>query len=73
MVLDICANHVPSHFPHSMYLIGLKQGWIFDEPFHTQPLDIEKIKPDSPPEDLSPEEKESALRFLQELLDNKKT
>ncbi len=73
MALDICANHVPSQFPHSMYLIGLQQGWIFDEPFHTQPLDIENIKADSPPKDLSPEEKESALRFLQGLLDNNKT
>ena len=73
MARDICAKHAPSQFPHSMYLIGLQQAWIFDEPFHTQPLDIENIKPDSPTEDLAPEEKESTLRFLQELLDNNKT
>ena len=73
MALDICAKHEPSQFPYSLYLIGLQKGWIFDEPFHTQPLNIENIKSDSPPEDLAPEEKEGALRFLQELLDNKKT
>jgi sulfur-carrier protein adenylyltransferase/sulfurtransferase len=30
----------PSAFPYSVYLVGLKQAWVFDAPFHTQPIDV---------------------------------
>lgn len=40
MALDILAEREPSAFPASMYLIGLARGWIFDQPFHTIPIDV---------------------------------
>jgi molybdopterin/thiamine biosynthesis adenylyltransferase len=40
MVIDLLIARLPSSFPHSMYLIGLKQGWVFKEPFYTIPLDV---------------------------------
>jgi sulfur-carrier protein adenylyltransferase/sulfurtransferase len=30
----------PSIFPNSVYLIGLAEGWIFDQPFDTRPIDV---------------------------------
>jgi sulfur-carrier protein adenylyltransferase/sulfurtransferase len=41
----------PSVFPYSVYLVGLKQAWVFDAPFHTQPIDV---GPPAPPPDVVP-------------------
>ncbi len=70
MALDILAENDPSKFPHSMYLIGLHEGWIFEEPFFTQPLDVSVVESDTTSSDLTPEEKEETVHFLRELLDN---
>jgi sulfur-carrier protein adenylyltransferase/sulfurtransferase len=40
MAVDVLLGE--SKFPHSMYVMGLKKGWIFEEPFETYPVDIEK-------------------------------
>ena len=53
-----------------MYLIGLHEGWIFEEPFFTQPLDVSVVESDTTSSDLTPEEKEETVHFLRELLDN---
>lgn len=37
---DILEEREPSAFPHSLYLIGLERGWLFEAPFHTISLDI---------------------------------
>lgn len=29
----------PSQFPYPVYLIGLRQEWIFTQPFDTRPID----------------------------------
>jgi molybdopterin/thiamine biosynthesis adenylyltransferase len=41
----------PSAFPYSVYLVGLKHAWVFDAPFHTQPIDV---GPPPPPPDIVP-------------------
>ena len=38
--LDILVEREPSAFPHSLYLIGLEQRWLFEAPFHTIGIDI---------------------------------
>jgi len=38
--LDALLGREPSDFPHSVYLVGLKRAWIFEAPFHTQPIDV---------------------------------
>jgi molybdopterin/thiamine biosynthesis adenylyltransferase len=37
-VLDVLLDRTPPEFPYSAYLIGFKEAWIFDGPFHTQPI-----------------------------------
>jgi molybdopterin/thiamine biosynthesis adenylyltransferase len=48
VIAHLAARFVPdcfvasekSKFPHSMYLIGLAKGWIFEEPFSTIPISM---------------------------------
>ncbi len=39
-VPDCFAAAQRSKFPHSMYLIGLAKGWVFDQPFVTIPISM---------------------------------
>lgn len=38
--LDTLLARAPSLFPHPVYLVGLRRGWIFGEPFETHPVDV---------------------------------
>jgi molybdopterin/thiamine biosynthesis adenylyltransferase/ubiquitin-protein ligase len=38
MAIDTLVRPVGSLFPQSVYMIGLKEGWIFSAPFHTFPI-----------------------------------
>lgn len=38
--IDLLLDRTPSSFPNSAYLIGLRAGWLFTQPFHTIPLDL---------------------------------
>lgn len=38
--LDALPGHEPSAFPHSVYLVGLTEEWLFRAPFHTLPIDV---------------------------------
>jgi molybdopterin/thiamine biosynthesis adenylyltransferase len=40
MAIDLLIPRDPSVFPHSVYLVGLAEGWIFDQPFETRPIDV---------------------------------
>jgi sulfur-carrier protein adenylyltransferase/sulfurtransferase len=40
MCIDALIARSPSWFPVSAYLIGLAQEWIFEQPFHTFPVDV---------------------------------
>lgn len=39
--IDTALQHNPSQFPYPVYLIGLRQEWIFTQPFDTQPIDAQ--------------------------------
>lgn len=39
MALDALLSREPSHYPHPAYLVGFARGWIFEQPFHTLPID----------------------------------
>jgi hypothetical protein len=39
MVIDTALKRSPSAFPHPIYLMGLREEWIFAEPFDTHPVD----------------------------------
>jgi hypothetical protein len=40
MAIDLLVPREPSIFPHSVYMVGLTGGWIFDQPFETRPIDV---------------------------------
>ncbi len=50
-------------FPQSMYVVSLKAGWIFNQPFETHPIVAEKrvVEDEAPPD---PEERVRGLNFL---------
>ena len=39
LALDTLLDRTPSHFLHSAYLVGFAKSWIFDQAFHTIPID----------------------------------
>lgn len=64
--LDILLQRDPSLFPASVYAIGLGKGSVFNEPFHTFPIEM----PSSPEEikgELSPDETKDEVQKLFEL------
>jgi ubiquitin-protein ligase len=82
MDVGIIANHLSrlitdtlkngkSDYPYSMYLIGLKKAWIFDEPFATFPIKTEHLNEELPKEDNHHDIKE-VIDFIMPLLDGKK-
>jgi len=40
-VIDTVLQRNPSQFPYSAYLIGLRQEWVFGQPFDTRPINVE--------------------------------
>ncbi|MGQ3231232.1 MAG: hypothetical protein ACT6R2_20345 [Blastomonas fulva] len=55
--IDILTEPRVSAFPVSAYFIGLKFGWIFQQPFHSFPVDLgppePRVAPDFDPEALA--------------------
>jgi len=58
-----------SHFPYSMYLIGLAKGWVFEAPFATIPVSMESCPingwDNNKKRELTPED----VQFLSDLLE----
>jgi ubiquitin-protein ligase len=38
--VDTLIPRQPSAFPYAVYLIGMREGWNFDQPFETHPIDV---------------------------------
>jgi len=53
--VDLLLQSASSQFPNSAYLIGLRESWLFSQPFHTIPIDLGQPKPSEPTEPASPE------------------
>jgi sulfur-carrier protein adenylyltransferase/sulfurtransferase len=53
-------------FPHSMYVVSLKAGWIFEQPFEAHPIDAEKSAEASQETGGDPAEREQGIKFLLE-------
>jgi molybdopterin/thiamine biosynthesis adenylyltransferase len=68
LAIDTLLAREPSHFPRSVYVIGLAPCVLFEQPFVTFPLEL----PDSPMEDapppLSEAEQREALEQVQAML-----
>jgi molybdopterin/thiamine biosynthesis adenylyltransferase len=67
--LDHLLGHNPPEYKHSVYLIGLKRAWIFDEPFDTYPIDVGSPEEVQPPALLSGDQLADTTNFLTGLID----
>ncbi len=65
LAIDTTLERNPSQFPYSVYLMGMRREWIFQEPFDTRPLDVQGAGWNS---DLEPAAEEDRLKALQTLL-----
>lgn len=57
-------------FPHSMYVVSLKKGWKFDEPFEAYPIDGAEPFVADPPGDLAKPGTGEAITFLSKLFES---
>ena len=39
--IDALVDHEPSTYPAPAYVVGLQNGWLFDGPFDTRPIDVD--------------------------------
>lgn len=40
LVIDTALSRDPSEFPSSVYMLGMRNEWIFEAPFDTHPIDV---------------------------------
>lgn len=45
LAIDTLCEPQFTEFPFSMYLVGLKRGWVFEAPFHTIPIATDQLLP----------------------------
>jgi hypothetical protein len=67
LAIDLLIPRSPSIFPHSVYLIGLAEGWIFDQPFETHPIEIGPPPAAEIEEPLDTEESKAELNRIVQL------
>lgn len=71
-VIDSMLDPAKQEFPHSAYLIGLKRGWIFNEPFDTLSIPIKMpLTKASEKTDADPE-RDAAVQAILNMLTAKK-
>lgn len=68
IAIDTLISRDPSMFPHSVYLVGLAKGWIFEQPFETHPIDVGPPAALEPEEALDPQEEAEELARIAQLL-----
>lgn len=66
--LDTMLRPEDTAYPSSMYLVGLKEGWLFTQPFHNVPISTEDL-PEETGEPVDAEAESEGMRFLMDLLD----
>lgn len=71
LAIDTLIERDPSIFPHSMYLLGLSEGWVFEAPFHTIPIATDHLSTSEETDDTFPKELSSDnVNFIASLLKN---
>ena len=69
MALDTLLQNDPSRFPHPGYLVGLAQAWVFEEAFHTIPIDCSAPVDWSTTVETDKTTREDASAFIVQLLE----
>lgn len=68
--VDVLIPRRPSAFPNSVYMIGLAEGWFFEQPFHVEPIEVGEPE-DEPSEELDAsiqaEERDHIIELLKSL------
>jgi sulfur-carrier protein adenylyltransferase/sulfurtransferase len=68
LAIDTLIARDPSAFPNSVYLIGLANGWIFETPFETYPIDVgPPITVRNPAQALDPDAAKAELDRIKKL------
>ena len=71
--LDTVLAGTPSLFPYPVYVVGLRRGWIFNEPFETHPVNVgEPGKTEDQPGSLPPDAASETLKFVADLIETKR-
>lgn len=68
LALDTMLRPENSSYPNSMYLVGLKEGWLFTQPFYNVPIDTEGLTEEED-EPTDTEAASAGARFLLELVE----
>jgi hypothetical protein len=68
MGIDMLIPRQPSAYPHSVYLIGLAKGWIFDNAFETYPVEVGTPNISQAEGELDSEEAAAELTRIAQLL-----
>jgi hypothetical protein len=71
LAIDTLIPRVPSMFPVSVYMIGLSERWVFQQPFDTRPIDVGVVAalPSSTPDpELAHQETERIKELLKKLI-----
>ncbi|CAM3926037.1 ThiF family adenylyltransferase [Deinococcus marmoris] len=76
LALDVITRPQDSHYPYSMYLLGFRAGWVFDQPFQTLPVAMPAADqwpaPHAEEEELSAEEQAELIGRYQAILEDSK-
>ena len=68
MIIDYLLNNCISSFPHSLYFIGMRKEWIFEQALHVIPFTFNDYS-EKETEILSVEKKNQNIEFISNLLD----
>jgi len=68
LALDTMLSPEHSAYPYSMYLVGLKVGWLFTQPFHNVPISTDGLAEEMD-EPADPGASSDGARFLLELVE----
>ncbi len=65
---DALLAHEPSAFPHSVYLLGFRRGWVFEGPFHNVAIPTDHLEEKAPNATADQALTEETMGFLSSLL-----
>lgn len=68
LALDTVLRTEDSAYPNSMYLVGLRAGWLFEQPFHNVPVSMEGLSEEAD-EGADAEAESEGWRFLRQLVE----
>lgn len=69
--IDAALQRNPSQFPYSAYLIGLREEWIFEQPFDTRPINVQGDSWDDADTPITDEDRLAALKGLIEIFEER--